>query len=66
MVCVYLPFDDGHGSDVLKFGEVLGELEAFLYRVMICWLWLEILMLIFLVLIVLELVNCSDSCRLLV
>ena len=31
VVCVYLPFDDGHASDVLKFGEVLGELEAFLY-----------------------------------
>ena len=31
MVCVYLPFDDGHASDALKFGEVLGELEAFLY-----------------------------------
>ena len=31
VVCVYLPFDDGHASDTLKFGEVLGELEAFLY-----------------------------------
>jgi len=30
VVCVYLPFDDGHASDVLKFGEVLGELDAFL------------------------------------
>ena len=31
VVCVYLPFDDSHASDALKFGEVLGELEAFLY-----------------------------------
>ena len=31
VVCIYLPFDDGHASDALKFGEVLGELEAFLY-----------------------------------
>ena len=30
-MCVYLPFDDGHASDALRFGEVLGELEAFLY-----------------------------------
>ena len=31
VVCIYLPFDDGHASDALKFGEVLGELEAFLH-----------------------------------
>ena len=34
--------------------------------IMTCWLWLEILMLTLLILIVLELVNCSISCRLLV
>lgn len=31
VVCVYLLFDDGHALDALKFSEVLGELEAFLY-----------------------------------
>ena len=30
-MCIYLPFDDGHASDALRFGEVLGELEAYLY-----------------------------------
>ena len=30
-MCVYLLFDDGHALDALKFSEVLGELEAFLY-----------------------------------
>ena len=25
VVCVYLPFADGHALDALKFGEVLGE-----------------------------------------
>ena len=31
VVCVYLLFDDDHALDTLKFSEVLGELEAFLY-----------------------------------
>ena len=31
VVCIYLPFADGHALDALKFGELLGELEAFLY-----------------------------------
>ena len=68
VVCVYLPFDDGHASDTLKFGEVLGELRLFCtLSIMICWLWLEILMVTLLVLIVdLELVNCFVPCRLLV
>ena len=67
VVCVYLPFDDGHASDALKFGEVLGELRLFCtLSIMTCWLWLEILMVTLLVLIVLELVNCSVPCRLLV
>ena len=30
VVCRYLPFDDGHGSALFKFCEVLCELEAFL------------------------------------
>ena len=30
VVCAYLPFDNGHASDSLKFSEVLCELEAFL------------------------------------
>lgn len=67
VVCVYLLFDDGHALDALKFGEVLGELEAFCtLSIMTCWLWLEILMLTSLVLIILKLVNCSVPCRLLV
>ena len=65
VVCVYLPFDDGHASDSLKFCEVLCELVAFLNtQYYDLWLWLEILMLTFHVLIVLELVNCYVSCRL--
>ena len=68
VVCVYLPFD------MMAMPRTLSSLVKCLVNwrlfctlsIMICWLWLEILMLTLLVLIVLELVNCSIPCRLLV